>query len=1022
MVGRIYDKRAWPPIALALAILGGCALWLPQAVSAPPYLLLGIHLGLALPTALAGAALAAYHALKSGEAHWLGLGWGLLGWGGANLLDGFWRLWDIETAQALHVLGLIIAGGGCLAGRLTTRPLPRRIPWVVAGYTLAVLVLAALALAAATPPIQATKSLRWLLGPLASLLFIAAAGWPYRPRSSVAPNLWHTLGLLMLALGTLPYSLWTHLFRVAEWLGGVYLLVAGLDALFQARDPSPHIQALRHSEQLARQRLMEIENIYRTAPVGLCVLDRDLRWTRINERLAAINGYSVAEHLGTRVAERLPGLAAQIEPALRHILATGEAMTNIEVTDRPIPGGPPRIWRASWLPIQDENGTVVAINIVSEDISEQRQAEASLLASEERLQLGIQVAGLGLADIDYAQDLNRLSAEAARLFGLGDTALTVPRAVVHATAHPEDRPVLMVRIAAALDPQGAGWFALDHRVIWPDGEIRWLRIRKQVFFASEGADRKPTRAILAALDVTAEKTAIETVRQSEAFVRGVLDSLPQQVAVLDNTGRVRMVNEPWERFTRENGGDSQVAIVGENYLTICQAAADQGDDHATAALTGLRAVLAGEREYYQLEYPCHAPDRERWFLMHARQRLGTLSGLILSHVDITERKQAEKRLRDNEYRLRQALRLGRSFAFEWRPETDEVLRSEDCADILGLSGEQAIHDTGQYFFQRVHPEDRAGFIATVGSLSPQQSTYVCEYRLIRPDNQSVVLHETAQALFDDEGRIQRLFGITADITERKHMETLVQARTAELEHLNRELEAFAYSVSHDLRTPLRAIHGFVRILVEDHGPHLDPEARRLLDVVTANAQRMGQLIDDLLAFSRMGRKEMAHARIDMRPLVQQVLAELRPGFESRRVDIDLAPLPSALGDAAMLRQVWINLIGNALKFTQHRDPARIAIGGRYQAGEAIYTVKDNGAGFDMAYAERLFGVFERLHGADEFEGTGIGLALVKRIITRHGGRVWAEAQEDVGAEFSFALPAEPPRPEAPAIGKENAPG
>ncbi len=225
-----------------------------------------------------------------------------------------------------------------------------------------------------------------------------------------------------------------------------------------------------------------------------------------------------------------------------------------------------------------------------------------------------------------------------------------------------------------------------------------------------------------------------------------------------------------------------------------------------------------------------------------------------------------------------------------------------------------------------------------------------------------------------------------------------------LEAANKELEAFAYSVSHDLRAPLRAVDGFARMVLEDYADKLDDEGRRHLRVIRDGAQKMGRLIDDLLSFSRLGRREMALANIDMTALARDVAEELRRQESGRAIEIAIAPLPSAHGDPAMFRQVWANLLANAIKFTRPRAPAHIEVGGQADGDENVYSVKDNGVGFNMQYADKLFGVFQRLHGPEEFEGTGVGLALVQRIVYRHGGHVWAEGKLDAGATFSFALP------------------
>lgn len=267
-----------------------------------------------------------------------------------------------------------------------------------------------------------------------------------------------------------------------------------------------------------------------------------------------------------------------------------------------------------------------------------------------------------------------------------------------------------------------------------------------------------------------------------------------------------------------------------------------------------------------------------------------------------------------------------------------------------------------------------------------------------------------------DGKPYQYVAIRADITARKlveeeirrlnhELEARVTDRTAQLEAANKELEAFSYSVSHDLRAPLRHIDGFVGLLVKSDGQTVSEKGRSYLETISGAAKQMGQLIDDLLVFSRMGRSEMRIARVDLSELLEEVLLSLRSEYQARNIVWHKAPLPVVEGDRPMLRQVLVNLVANAVKYTRPRDPAVIEIGCRQDLpGEAVVFVRDNGVGFEMKYADKLFGVFQRLHRAEEFEGTGIGLANVRRIIIRHGGRTWAESQPGAGATFYFSLP------------------
>lgn len=248
--------------------------------------------------------------------------------------------------------------------------------------------------------------------------------------------------------------------------------------------------------------------------------------------------------------------------------------------------------------------------------------------------------------------------------------------------------------------------------------------------------------------------------------------------------------------------------------------------------------------------------------------------------------------------------------------------------------------------------------------------------------------------------LQQTVFVMHDITERKKAED-------EVLRINRELETFSYSISHDLRAPLRTIDGFSKILIEEYADKLDDEGRRFLANIRNGAQEMGKLIDDILTLSRFGRQAIKAENIDMRELALAVWNTLVASAPSRKIEADIRPMPFASGDLALIRQVWVNLISNAIKFTKTKETTVIVISGEEKDGEVEYSVEDNGAGFDMQYADKLFGVFQRLHSSEEFEGTGVGLAIVSHIILRHGGRVWAEGKVNEGAKFFFTLPKVP---------------
>ncbi len=326
---------------------------------------------------------------------------------------------------------------------------------------------------------------------------------------------------------------------------------------------------------------------------------------------------------------------------------------------------------------------------------------------------------------------------------------------------------------------------------------------------------------------------------------------------------------------------------------------------------------------------------------------------------------------------------------------------------LGYSREEVLGRLK--FSDLLAPESVARFRETFPRFKEAGRIDGVEFDLVRKDGSRLPVALSAAAVYDGSGNYLMSRSTMFDITERRRAEasTLalnaqLQVRAAELEAANKELESFSYSVSHDLRTPLRAIDGYSRMLQEDHDGKLDDEGRRLLGVIRESSQRMGQLIDDLLAFSRLGRKALTAVEIDMRRMAEEVLKEVVPAAGTPAVK--LGALPPAFGDPALVRQVWANLLSNAVKFSGKREAPRVEASGRGDGAHNVYCVKDNGAGFDMRYYGKLFGVFQRLHHVGEYPGTGVGLAIVQRVVARHGGCAWAEGKVGEGAAFYFSLP------------------
>jgi PAS domain S-box-containing protein len=390
---------------------------------------------------------------------------------------------------------------------------------------------------------------------------------------------------------------------------------------------------------------------------------------------------------------------------------------------------------------------------------------------------------------------------------------------------------------------------------------------------------------------------------------------------------------------------------------------------------------------------------ERQLVIDARRvnaPAGSPDAVLVAVEDVTERRETERALQRHEYLLAAitdaVFSLDTSYKIlTWNPAAERFF-GYTAAEAIGKRTDEVVHVDESV--------DRAGMRKKLAAGEVVSS----DTRIRHKDGEWIDVHSSTVPARDKHGKAFGYVVIMHDIRDAKAQERQLREHARIVEEANRELDGFTYSVSHDLRAPLRAIDGFSRILVEDHGEKMSKDEARLVAVIRKNTQQMGQLIDDLLAFARLGRKELAMHVVDMKALLIELVPEVLEGTEERLIDLRAGFLPAAVGDRALLKQVWLNLLANAVKYTRKRERAIITIAGEVAETELVYKVEDNGAGFDMQYVGKLFGVFQRLHRSAEFEGTGVGLALAQRIVRRHGGRMWAEGKEGVGATFWFALP------------------
>jgi PAS domain S-box-containing protein len=491
-------------------------------------------------------------------------------------------------------------------------------------------------------------------------------------------------------------------------------------------------------------------------------------------------------------------------------------------------------------------------------------------------------------------------------------------------------------------------------------------------------------------DITWRAQAEAALRTSETTFRGLLESAPDAMVIVDERGKIRLVNAQAEKLfdysANELLGQSIEMLVPRRYRGD-----HVGKRDAYFASPVVRRMGAGQDLFGVRK------DGSEFPVEVSLSPLRTAQGLRVSSAirDITERKRAEEELRN-------------FFTFSYDllciAGTDGYFKRLNRAweKTLGYSDEE-LRTTP--YLEFVHPQDRTATTTEAGKVADGRTVVQFENRYRCKDGSYRWLMWTSTLSSDQ----QRIYAAARDITDRKRQEEAtqklndtLQARQIELEAANKELESFSYSVSHDLRAPLRAIDGFSQALLEDYGDKFGDDGKDSLQRVRAATQRMGDLIDDMLSLSRVTRSELRRERIDLSAIAKSIASELQALQPDRKVEFVIADGLECDGDPTLLRAALENLLDNSWKFTSKRDGARIEFG-TTQEDQPAYFLRDNGAGFDMNFSQKLFGAFQRLHPAKDYPGTGVGLATVQRIILRHGGRIWAEAAEDKGATFYFTL-------------------
>ncbi len=482
---------------------------------------------------------------------------------------------------------------------------------------------------------------------------------------------------------------------------------------------------------------------------------------------------------------------------------------------------------------------------------------------------------------------------------------------------------------------------------------------------------------------------------------------PNAIAVHDTELRYVFVSERYLSDYSLKRKD----IIGKHHYEVFPDIPDRWKEVHRRALAG--EVISAEEDVFIRKDG--STDYTRWECRPWYRQKEEVGGIILYTEVITKRKKAEKALQEkNEFIYTVLNNLPIGVALNTINEGSAMYMNKKFEEIYGWPREE-LTDT-ENFFRRVYPDPsyrevlKKKIMEDMQSGDPERMHWE-NILTTRQDGQQRIVNALNIPLMDQNTMVSTVLDVTkqkraeSDLRElNQELEQRVRSRTLELEAANKELEAFSYSVSHDLRAPLRAVDGFSRMLEEDYEGVLDANGHRICGIIRSNSRKMGELIDDLLAFSRLSRTEIQRSKIEMKTLAEAVFHELAKDAPQEGLTFEISDLPPAWGDAAMIKQVWVNLVSNALKFSSKVDKPVVRTSGEVKDGICHYRIVDNGVGFDMQYAGSIFEVFQRLHPASEFEGTGVGLAIVERIVHRHGGTVSAWSEEGKGARFEFTLP------------------
>lgn len=792
-------------------------------------------------------------------------------------------------------------------------------------------------------------------------------------------------------------------------------------------------EQFRHLELIKEEKLSR--TIIEQAPVGIAVCDKDGRIIRMSPALRALSG----ENLQGKIFDEHFHLLFDGRNLQSKLFSTQSLLSGsiFEKEECILYGADGEVMHVifSGRPLFDEDGQINGCLIALLDITDRKRAENELQAAHHQLEMTTVAAGAGTWEWNIKTGKARWSMDTFDLYGLDPQRDKPSVEKWLSVIHPEDSADAWEKLHKALNSRAP--YLSDYRIVKPDGQVCWISSRGKALYDENG---HAERMMGICIDNTKQKLAQERIIQQNAELDGMNRVFQESLTSKTEQELTAACLEVAEDLTNSRLGF--IAKMGPDGLLhdIMDTALDE-DAVQSCDQRG------GHRRVYRYEMSEIYKERIRQGKSFFVNNTGELSKNILipeGHpplhtflavplvldeepvglIGLFNRESGYSALQQNILEdvapaILQSI-LGKRAEIIVNRQADLLSMVSDAViafDIhkritylnqaavrmYGWTVDEALGRTLEELMPSLAGSEK---FTRLDDDMKRRDIFRDEFIHCRRDGSRFWVEEVSSALFDEEGQLSGFVTANRNISDRKKNEKAKEEWTRRLEAANKDLESFSYSVSHDLRAPLRAIDGYSRMIMRKYGATLVPDAMGKFNEIRQSAQKMGQLIDDLLNFSRMGRADLSMRALDMEALIagiwQEIIEQAPP---ERRIAFTLQrDIPGAMGDRTMIRQVIFNLLDNAVKFTSLREEASIEAGGYPCGEENIYFIRDNGAGFDMEYYDKLFGVFQRLHSADVFPGTGVGLAIVQRVLQRQGGRAWAESEIDKGSCFYFSLP------------------